>query len=181
MKKIHEIVTAINENRKSQGNSEKVTYTIIVNHIKQKYPDVPVVEETPWMTGVEDNISIEVLNTFVTVEEPNNDLQPHLFIAFPHSGVFVMPVNLDGTSCRWINIYTSKVGTTDLFDCLRDLPEGCDLNKYADWLNNRYSARKITYEEFKGYAMRGIQGFRPLDNKELPMDLVKPADLKKEI
>ena len=172
MKKVHEIVKAINANRKKSGDLSTVKYEEVIEKIKALYPDIEIADSTPWMSVVEDDVAKEIALEFAPLQdEPDCDLKEHLFVKFPYSGIFVLPVNLDGTPGRWVDVKTSKVGTTDLADVSKFLNLQVNkLSDYANWLHKTYKAKEISYQEFKELGFRGVQGYRPTDNREPPMN-----------
>jgi len=178
LKFVHDIVTAINTNKVKAGE-EKIKYGVVVDFIKERYPDIEI-SKSPWKTPLEADIAAEILKEFVPViSDPDADLQEHLYMQFPHSGIFVMPVNLDGTSGRWVDVKTSKAATTDLADCRMLNPKN-KLSDYAKWLKDNYKAKEIDYKGFKELGFRVIHGYRPTDDREPPVKLVEPSDINQE-
>jgi len=177
--KIHEIVKSINIYREQKGE-KAASKEEVVNYIKEKYLGIKLSKETPWMNSVKETIKTEVLKAFGVSEKINQNAIKHLFMVFPHSGIFVVPVDLKDSTGGLVRIKTSLYGTTDLSDCAKSLTKA-SLKDYAEWLEKAYGAKEISFEKFKDYGLQGIAGIkRTGDGKETPNLVDERTDLKKE-
>jgi len=177
--KIHKIVSSINIYKEQKGE-DPIEKEDVIEYIGKNYPEVELSDKTPWMTSVTEKIKTEVLEAFGIKEKINQNAVKHLFMAFPHAGIFVLPIDLENNTKGLVHVRTSPYGTTDLSDCANALTKG-KLEDYAEWLEKNYGAKQITFEEFKNYGLEGMIGIRRTgDGKETPNTVNEKTDFKKE-
>lgn len=149
----------------------EIDYAKLVAYIEEYYPYIKI-SDKPHLSSVPERIAVEIIKELAHPTESTRDAKEHLYLLLPSGGNFIVPRNAKNRGKRgMIKIGATVYGTMDLAEYANKLDDDCTIHDLADYMKRRHYAEEITYEEFKGRALKGTRA--PRAQPKSPVDLTR--------